>query len=67
MAKQRILLTNEIIPPPLVRAGLQGLPAIIRPWRARQPVIARRLLPVDGAVRVQFGRACENVFDRAGS
>ena len=31
MAKQAILLTDEILPPPaLVRAGLEALPAIIR-------------------------------------
>jgi hypothetical protein len=31
MAKQPIILSEEIIPPPaLVRAGLEGLPAIIR-------------------------------------
>jgi len=32
MAKQPIILTEQIIPPPaLVRAGLEALPAIIRP------------------------------------
>jgi hypothetical protein len=42
MAKQPIVLTDEITPPPaLIRAGLDALPAIIR---ARGERASRRLI-----------------------
>jgi hypothetical protein len=42
MAKQAIVLTDEITPPPaLIRAGLDALPAIIR---ARGERASRRLI-----------------------
>jgi hypothetical protein len=44
MAKQPIILSEEIIPPPaLVRAGLETLPAIIRAQGERRPPLHRIL------------------------
>ncbi len=44
MAKQPIVLTDEITPPPaLIRAGLEALPAIIR---ARGERASRRFIGI---------------------
>ena len=67
MAKQAILLTDEIVPPPaLVRAGLEALPAIIR---ARGERASRRFIEFFTAsirnrnTRMAYARAVKQFFD----
>src|ERR1700746_2321077 len=67
MAKQPIILSEEIIPPPaLVRAGLESLPAIIRAQGERA---ARRFIEFFTATirnrntRMAYARAVKRFFD----
>src|ERR1700756_1591883 len=67
MAKQAILLTDEIVPPPaLVRAGLEALPAIIRAQGERA---SRRFIEFFTAsirnrnTRMAYARAVKQFFD----
>src|ERR1700739_2215343 len=67
MAKQPIILSEEIIPPPaLVRAGLESLPAIIR---AQGDRAARRFIEFFTATipnrttRMAYARAVKRFFD----
>jgi hypothetical protein len=67
MAKQPIILSEEIIPPPaLMRAGLETLPAIIRAQGKRA---SRRFTEFFTATirnrntRMAYGRAVKRFFD----
>jgi site-specific recombinase XerD len=67
MAKQAILLTDEILPPPaLIRAGLEALPAIIRAQGERT---SRRFIEFFTAsirnrnTRMAYARAVKQFFD----
>src|SRR5215813_11729199 len=67
MAKQPIILSEEIIPPPvLVRAGLETLPAIIRAQGERA---GRRFIEFFTATirnrntRMAYARAVKRFFD----
>src|ERR1700752_1620001 len=67
MAKQPIILSEEIIPPPaLVRAGLETLPAIIRAQGERA---SRRFIEFFTATirnrntRMAYARAVKRFFD----
>src|ERR1700760_3551895 len=67
MAKQPIILSEEIIPPPaLVRAGLESLPAIIRAQGERA---GRRFIEFFTATirnrntRMAYARAVKQFFD----
>src|SRR5712691_10806241 len=67
MAKQPIILTDQIIPPPaLVRAGLETLPAIIRAQGERA---GRRFIEFFTATirnrntRMAYARAVKRFFD----
>src|SRR5246127_5637976 len=67
MAKQAILLTDEIVPPPaLVRAGLDTLPVIIRAQGERA---SRRFIEFFTAsirnrnTRMAYARAVKQFFD----
>ena len=67
MAKQAILLTDEIVPPlALIRAGLEALPAIIR---ARGERASRRFIEFFTATirnrntRMAYARAVKQFFD----
>src|SRR5260370_18662500 len=67
MAKQLIILTDQIIPPPaLVRAGLETLPAIIRAQGERA---GRRFIEFFTATirnpntRMAYARAVKRFFD----
>ena len=67
MAKQLIILTDQVIPPPaLVRAGLETLPTIIRAQGERA---SRRFIEFFTATirnrntRMAYARAIERFFD----
>src|ERR1700745_707115 len=67
MAKQPIILSEEIIPPPaLVRAGLESLPATTRPQGERA---SRRFVEFFTATirnrntRIAYARAVKRFFD----
>ena len=67
MAKEPIILTDQIIPPPaLVRAGLETLPAIIRAQGERA---GRRFIEFFTATirnrntRMAYARAVKRFFD----
>jgi integrase/recombinase XerD len=66
LAKQPILLTDEIVPPPLVRAGLETLPVIIR---AQDERASRRFIEFftssirNRNTRMAYARAVKQFFD----
>ena len=66
MAKQPIILTDQIVPPALVRAGLETLPTIIRVQGERA---SRRFIEFFTATirnrntRLAYARAVKQFFD----